>query len=102
MPMQTLYFILPPCALFYPHIIPRRNSSPLCSPIQLLCAHIGSDIELIRPPPDAPVGERVTFEGIHPTGALATPNQLKKNKQGKVGMSSVDNWTTHASERNTE
>lgn len=46
----------------------------------------GTQVELLRPPAGAVLGERVSFEGL-PQGTAATPNQL--NKQGKKALEAI-------------
>lgn len=43
----------------------------------------GAKVELINPPDDAPVGERVTFEGLTGTHEPLTANQAQKKKTWK-------------------
>ena len=50
----------------------------------VMAAQDGDKVELLKPPPGVPVGERVTFGDGPLKGDLATPNQLNKGAGKKA------------------
>ena len=56
----------------------------LCRQAMVMAAQDGDKVELLKPPPGVPVGERVTFGDGPLKGDAATPNQLNKGAGKKA------------------